>query len=779
MMPFGKNDDRPGPARPTPYVIMRRQTLPGQETRPKLAEPTQHPVADAGQQGAQQAAQTAYLARMEFNLDQQLTTLAGQYADDPAGFQISSQKSREKFLQQIQDHHQRQRAAMAFDLKAQKHQGQIEHHHRQAAIQQNELDLRTAGDHFLNQATQAIHSGAGDEAVEAFGKYETTLTALLANGSIDPKQRIAMRNQASDALLMQRIQGNFERALAKGRQEADRFIADISKNNTAIKGAKDDAESQRYQKIVNLLKRRLKAALADRERESKRSQQRAEKILNEQQQAVFSGLLPRLNAEDSALTQGELDGLLDDQELSPTLYEQLSKALNATEADADDPQGVVQLYRQLDQDRVTAHEVAVDAVNLYAAGRMTKETLDKVLTRAAKAADESFAVKDYRRLARQAAATLAAGDAGKNDSEKRDPEKNDSGKALAEIRVSDEYDQRLAAGEAGDAVFKSILDRRNAFRRLGSLRLISAAQADGLEGLLPDWATDEGSIPDSHTGWSTIALIIRFFLLFKKVKKLFKDSKKPREKNKKKKNQSENSDNKQREARQRDIEQEKNQRQKPAQKPAKQNNEPSKVEYKYKRLKDFYGEDIYDDDGYDYVIDKKESPDLGEIDQEIVDAINQEIADAINRGEKAGEKIESGPIRLRKGGHNDKTGRGVGQKHIEQKHWEEIEKAGFEDVVEFIRYVAKNFNHIYRDKANGRLILVKRNGKDKILVIELEKIVLKKKAGQKEIRHWTVITGGVREKRPSRWVSLWARAPKKVVPLGEHPQHEDSLLTDR
>ncbi len=713
------------------------------------------------------AAEMAYLARMEINLDTQLATTAEQYANDPAGFQKAIGKSRKEFLSQFSDDRIRNLAGANLDHKARKLGAGIETSHRDSVTRQTEDDLRAGREHFTRIATQAAYNGDMEAAQEATEKYDLAQTTLFNMGRLTLQERIDTRDAFTDAITANQIQGGFERALAQGHQEAEQFITTLAKNNSGAKEfrAKDGTGIKRHQKMVELLRRRLQAVKADHERELKRARQQAEKALVEQQQAVFAGVLPRLNALDSshALTQGELNELLDRQELTPQLHAQLSKALNTAEPDTDNPQEVARLYHQRDEDSVTPHAMAVETLNVYAGGRITKTTLDKILTHTAKGADEALEIKEYRRLARQ-----AAGIVGTEDAEK----------ARAEIRVSDEYDQRVEAGEKPDQIFKAIINRLNSFN------LISSAQADELDETSS--GQEDSSLDEDNS--DTPLLIDRdpdllaeiiTWLIFKKVdktikklpdefKKILDRLKKPKSKNQPKKDkEDQQSETKPEETGQKQIEQKQPGRQiikktttgsmqesdttrSPS--PEENDRDPSL----HKRLKD----------GFFYRLNSKGSPSFGRV--------TPEMTDDINKNRKEREKVDSGDIFLRKGGPEGKGGpdgkgeKNIGEFHIKSKHWKGIEKEGFKNAAEFVEYVGNNFNEIYqtqggerRDKDGNiienptRLTLVKSNGGNKILVIDLER-----KAG-----HWTVVTGWVREKNklPKTWIKLWSRKAKEAV----------------
>lgn len=89
--------------------------------------------------------------------------------------------------------------------------------------------------------------------------------------------------------------------------------------------------------------------------------------------------------------------------------------------------------------------------------------------------------------------------------------------------------------------------------------------------------------------------------------------------------------------------------------------------------------------------------DFGNIDENIAEAINHPPA----------------PVRLEKGNHD------YGEIHIEEKRGEKIKLAGYPDVKSFIRDVASGYNAIWQNP-NGRLLLAKKNGGEKIAIVELQ-----------------------------------------------------------
>jgi hypothetical protein len=78
-----------------------------------------------------------------------------------------------------------------------------------------------------------------------------------------------------------------------------------------------------------------------------------------------------------------------------------------------------------------------------------------------------------------------------------------------------------------------------------------------------------------------------------------------------------------------------------------------------------------------------------------------------------GKNISPGEIRLPIG-HNQ-----IGKVKLRKKHLEEYKKLGFNSVEEYVNYVGERYGEIYQDTTNGRLVIIKRNGKSSNLVLEL------------------------------------------------------------
>lgn len=118
----------------------------------------------------------------------------------------------------------------------------------------------------------------------------------------------------------------------------------------------------------------------------------------------------------------------------------------------------------------------------------------------------------------------------------------------------------------------------------------------------------------------------------------------------------------------------------------------------------------------DFVPAADGSLDLGIIDEEVAAAIGGEAA----------------PIRLQEGWHDDAADKGFGRVHIEAQRGEAIRKAGYPDAAAFVADTAAGYTQVYEAK-DGRRFLVKRNGRVRLAVIEMNRV-----AGV-----WTVVSGGI------------------------------------
>ena len=82
--------------------------------------------------------------------------------------------------------------------------------------------------------------------------------------------------------------------------------------------------------------------------------------------------------------------------------------------------------------------------------------------------------------------------------------------------------------------------------------------------------------------------------------------------------------------------------------------------------------------------------------------------------EKSDGKYPAAPIRLEKGSY------AYGHEHITEERKREIVDAGYKNELDMLSDVSKNYTQIY-EQPNGRLLLVKKNGKSKYAVVELQK----------------------------------------------------------
>lgn len=104
----------------------------------------------------------------------------------------------------------------------------------------------------------------------------------------------------------------------------------------------------------------------------------------------------------------------------------------------------------------------------------------------------------------------------------------------------------------------------------------------------------------------------------------------------------------------------------------------------------------HDQNGKAFVRNSKGELSFGEISQEIADQI----------------KRQSAPIMLSEGDSK------YGEKHIESRRGKEIRDFGYSSARNMVEDVVQNYNEIYKE-SGGKLVLVKRNGKDKIAVVKL------------------------------------------------------------
>ncbi len=128
--------------------------------------------------------------------------------------------------------------------------------------------------------------------------------------------------------------------------------------------------------------------------------------------------------------------------------------------------------------------------------------------------------------------------------------------------------------------------------------------------------------------------------------------------------------------------------------------------------------------------------------------------------------LSSAPIKLSEGTVN-KDGNGYGLRHIEARHGEQIRKAGFASVEDFVKYVAANYdkNNIKvgrrRVNGSGTFIIQKEDVHSNLLYIELSR----------DGSYWTVNSGGVFRKG-------YTKKKENVEPVSELPA-SDTASSDK
>jgi hypothetical protein len=106
----------------------------------------------------------------------------------------------------------------------------------------------------------------------------------------------------------------------------------------------------------------------------------------------------------------------------------------------------------------------------------------------------------------------------------------------------------------------------------------------------------------------------------------------------------------------------------------------------------------------EYVLTKSGSKDFGEILQDSVIAIGG----------------QAGKIRLRIGEHDETTGKGYGEIHIERSdRMAQLKQNGFQNARDFVQDIAKKYDEMYQG-GNGALLLVKRDMRNDVIVVHLE-----------------------------------------------------------
>ncbi|MEO6846049.1 MAG: hypothetical protein ABI254_02240, partial [Chthoniobacterales bacterium] len=106
---------------------------------------------------------------------------------------------------------------------------------------------------------------------------------------------------------------------------------------------------------------------------------------------------------------------------------------------------------------------------------------------------------------------------------------------------------------------------------------------------------------------------------------------------------------------------------------------------------------------YDFVFPKEGITDWGEITSKMA--------------KEASMSIQPAPIRIQMGTH-DESGNGFGWVHVHD-HEKFITNEGWRNVSDYVEHILQNFDQIWR-QPNGRLMLVKENGKKQIAIVELQ-----------------------------------------------------------
>ena len=125
--------------------------------------------------------------------------------------------------------------------------------------------------------------------------------------------------------------------------------------------------------------------------------------------------------------------------------------------------------------------------------------------------------------------------------------------------------------------------------------------------------------------------------------------------------------------------------------------------------------------------------------------------------------LTAAPIKLSEG-VADKKGNGYGLRHIEARHGDQIRKAGFSSVEEFVKYVARNYDKhnikIGKKRANGveTYLIQAEDEHSNVLYVELSK----------DGSYWNVNSGGIFRKG-------YAEKKKDVGQNTEHPTSATTL----
>lgn len=142
----------------------------------------------------------------------------------------------------------------------------------------------------------------------------------------------------------------------------------------------------------------------------------------------------------------------------------------------------------------------------------------------------------------------------------------------------------------------------------------------------------------------------------------------------------------------------------------------------FAEYKSVQSKSLLDENGYPFIKTSNGSTDFGEIKEET--------------------GLTPAPIRLSEGFQNAE-GKGYGLKHIESRHGEQIRKAGFKSVIDFVENVAQNFTTIRKgnNRSDNKTFLLEVKDKhNNTLFIELSK----------DGSYWNVNSGGIFHERYSQ-----------------------------
>ena len=80
--------------------------------------------------------------------------------------------------------------------------------------------------------------------------------------------------------------------------------------------------------------------------------------------------------------------------------------------------------------------------------------------------------------------------------------------------------------------------------------------------------------------------------------------------------------------------------------------------------------------------------------------------------------MPEGPIRLQRGADNPNARHG--EYHLENSHGKDIRGVGFSNARDFVEDTVRGATEVWK-QPNGRFLLVKKNGKDHLAIVEFQK----------------------------------------------------------